>query len=238
VLGFEGQLGTYLFDTSTPITENTYSAAMNSAACALEAARRVCQGDNVSLALCRPPGHHAGPSYGGGYCFLNNAALASAHLQSEFGKVALIDLDFHHGNGSQDIFYDSNQVLYVSIHGHPETNFPYYWGFTEERGTGLGKGFNYNFPLREGSSGVYLKALETALAKIALFKPEVLVLSAGFDTYWKDPLGDFSLDHDDFTKIGQYLTTLRIPIVVVLEGGYYCPALGKNFLELIKGITA
>ncbi|MHA2231376.1 MAG: histone deacetylase family protein [Candidatus Hodarchaeales archaeon] len=236
VLGLEGQLGMYLFDTSTPIMGNTYSAAMNSAACALNAAECVLQGDDISLALCRPPGHHAGRAYGGGYCFLNNAALASAHLQSAVEQVALLDIDFHHGNGSQDIFYETNHVLYVSIHGHPETNYPFYWGFADERGRGAGKGFNYNFPLREGSSSTYLQTLQTALGKVAEYTPDALVLSAGFDTFRKDPLGEFKLRRNDFETIGKAISKLEVPTVVVLEGGYFYPQLGKNFLALIDGL--
>lgn len=236
VLGLEGQLGAYLFDTSAPIMGNTYVAAKNSAACALDAAKCVLQGDDISLALGRPPGHHAGSAYGGGYCFLNNAALASAHLQPAIGKVALIDIDFHHGNGSQDIFYETNHVLYVSIHGHPETNFPFYWGFANERGRGAGKGFNYNFPLREGSSSTYLRTLKTALGKVAEYNPGALVLSAGFDTFREDPLGEFKLRRNDFKTIGKTLSKLDVPTVVVLEGGYFSPQLGKNFLALLNGL--
>ncbi|MHA2273630.1 MAG: histone deacetylase family protein [Candidatus Hodarchaeales archaeon] len=233
-LGFEGRLGHYLFDTSAPIMINTYSAALNSAACATSAAKGILQGEKVSLALCRPPGHHAGVAYGGGYCFLNNAAVAAAHLQSTLGKVALVDIDFHHGNGSQEIFYETDQVLYVSIHGHPESNFPYYWGYSSERGKKAGKGFNYNFPLRNSST--YLETLNRALAKVIDFKPRTLVLSAGFDTFAKDPLGDFNLKTNDFEAIGKMVSKLELPLVVVLEGGYHGPQLGKNFLALVTGL--
>jgi acetoin utilization deacetylase AcuC-like enzyme len=235
-LGFEGQLGHYLFDTSAPIMPNTYAAALDSAACAISATKDILQGEQLSLALCRPPGHHAGPAYGGGYCFLNNAAIAAAHLQATLGKVALVDIDFHHGNGSQEIFYETDQVLCVSIHGHPENNFPYYWGYPSEQGKRAGKGFNYNFPLRKGSSSTYLETLNTALAKVIAFKPSMLVLSAGFDTFAKDPLGDFSLKTNDFEAIGTMICKLELPLIVVLEGGYHGPQLGKNFLALMTGL--
>ena len=236
LLGFEGLLGTYFFDTSATIMENTYSAAMESAACALAAAKCAVKGDNLSLALCRPPGHHAGSAYGGGYCFLNNAAIASVYLQSVLGKVALVDIDFHHGNGSQDIFYETDQVLYVSIHGHPEDYFPYFWGFSSEKGHGPGKGFNFNFPLREGGSSTYLKTLETATEVVADFKPHALVLSAGFDTFHEDPIGDFRLHQKDFESIGRVISKLDRPTIIVLEGGYFIPELGNNFLALITGL--
>ncbi len=233
LLGFEGLLGSYLFDTSAPIIDSTYSAAVESAACAFSASKQVLKGDLISLALCRPPGHHAGPSYGGGYCFLNNAAIATTNLLSKIERVAILDIDYHHGNGTQEIFYNTNQVLFVSIHGDPKVSFPFYWGFTEEQGAGEGKGFNHNFPLVEATGTKYLRTLKSALEIIRKFNPGALVLSVGLDTYWKDPLGEFKLRQDDYKTIGKEIFRLALPTVVILEGGYEYPDLGTNFLRLI-----
>jgi acetoin utilization deacetylase AcuC-like enzyme len=222
------QGGKYCFDAQTPLDEQTWEAALSAAGCALTAAERLRHRRQESVyVLCRPPGHHAGRNFYGGYCYLNNAALAAAHLQRD-GSVAVLDIDYHHGNGTQDIFYDSDQVLVVSLHGDPRAAFPYYWGYPDEVGTKAGVGFNHNVPLPAGAGEKqYLPALEEALATIGDFKPAYLVLSLGMDTFSEDPLGGFSLAIGSFSKIGGLIASLEIPTVVIQEGGYHAMTIGE-----------
>lgn len=235
--------GAFCFDSGTPLNRYTWSAATWSAACAREAAEAV-KRENIPLAysLSRPPGHHATRSLFGGYCYFNNAAVAARYLR-RFGRVAILDIDFHHGNGTQSIFYRDSKVLTVSIHGDPREFFPYYSGFSSETGKGAGEGFNLNIPLPRGlDGGAYAKELKRhALTAIRRFDPKFLVVSAGFDTYVKDPVGDFSLVLDDFVSIGELVARLGYPMVVVQEGGYYTRDLGRcadRFLEgLVSGLA-
>src|SRR5215213_7256358 len=184
-----GRAGYYIMDLSACIVEGTYQAARASANCALSAADLVAGGERIAFALCRPPGHHAGKDYAGGYCFINNASVAANWLSLQ-GKVALLDIDYHCGNGTQDIFYERDDVLTISIHADPNFEYPHYWGYANETGSGAGLGFHKNFPLEKGTdNGRYLTALEDALSLIRRFGPKHLVVSAGMDIYTHDPLG-------------------------------------------------
>jgi acetoin utilization deacetylase AcuC-like enzyme len=231
--GLLGRAGYYLMDLSACIVEGTYGAALASANCALNAAEAVLHGERVAFAMCRPPGHHAGRDYAGGYCFINNAAVA-AHRLSLKGKVALLDIDYHCGNGTQDIFYDRSDVLTISIHADPNFEYPHFWGYAEETGTGPGVGFHKNFPLAKGTDDTrYLAALEQALSLIRTYQPEHLVVSAGMDIHTADPLGTIKVSTDGIGEIGKRIASLGLPAVVVMEGGYANEILGTNILRLL-----
>ena len=229
-----GKAGYYMMDLSACIVEGTYAAALTSANCALSAASSIVNGQPSAFALCRPPGHHAGRDYAGGYCFINNASVAANWLSSK-GKVAILDIDYHAGNGTQDIFYERDDVLTISIHGDPDFEYPHYIGFADETGSGAGLGFHQNFPLPAGTDDVkYLSALNEALGMINNFAPGYLVLSAGMDTFEDDPLGKFKVTRNGFMEIGKRIAALKLPTVVVMEGGYANEALGTNVAILLE----
>jgi acetoin utilization deacetylase AcuC-like enzyme len=250
--------GYYSFDLSAPIVAGTYRAARAAADAALTGAALLLEGQRLAYALCRPPGHHAGRDLYGGYCYLNNAAIAAQHLldtpddrrqtaddstrsssivHRPSSMVAVLDIDFHHGNGTQQIFYDRDDVLFVSIHADPVREYPYFAGYADERGAGVGVGFNLNFPLEAGVSNArYLAVLEQALAAIADFAPRFLVISAGFDTFGGDPIGDFALTADAYPQIGRQIAALGLPTLIVQEGGYAVAALGENAAGLLRGL--
>lgn len=220
------QAGYYCFETQTPILEGTYEAALASAGCALIGAELLLEGERAAYALCRPPGHHAGWDVYGGYCYLNNAAIAAAQLSRE-GRVAILDVDFHHGNGTQDIFYGSNEVLFVSIHADPNRKYPYFSGFADEEGQGEGRGFSRNFPLEAGvDEARYLEVLDRALDAVHAFGPAFFVVSLGVDTCQGDPLGDFELSLETFTHIGERLGQMGLPTLLAQEGGYDLETVG------------
>jgi len=223
-----------MMDLSACIVAGTYKAALASANCALSAAEAVASDQRSAFGLCRPPGHHAGKDYAGGYCFINNASVAANWLSSK-GKVALLDIDYHGGNGTQDIFYERNDVLTISIHGDPDYEYPHYTGFADETGTGAGLGFHKNFPLPKdtGDEG-YLTALNEALEMILKFAPNYLVLSTGMDTFDGDPLGKFHVTRNGFAKIGKRLAGLTLPTTIIMEGGYANEALGTNIVTLLE----
>mmetsp|Transcript_27259 Transcript_27259/g.44414 ORF Transcript_27259/g.44414 Transcript_27259/m.44414 type:complete len:334 (-) Transcript_27259:96-1097(-) len=206
--GIIQQAGIFCFDTFTPIREHSYAAALDAVDVALTAADLLLKGDKTVYALCRPPGHHAGSDYCGGYCFFNNAAIAAIYLRDIdrcCNLIAILDIDFHHGNGTQQIFYDSSTVLYVSIHGDPDTEYPYYSGRRDEIGKGQGTGYNLNFPLPNGTGPeTYLKVLDDACDEIVKFGPKYLIVSAGFDTYEKDPIGGFKLTLESY-KVSRHV---------------------------------
>lgn len=232
--------GYFCFDVGTPLNSQVYPAAIWSASCALDAACVVAeQISPVAYALSRPPGHHASEALFGGYCYFNNAAIACRRLLQN-GRVAILDIDFHHGNGTQDIFYACDEVLTISIHGDPKTCFPYYSGFSHEIGKASGVGYNLNFPLPKGTAFErYQKLLEQRVVRdIQNFDPDYLIICAGFDTYKKDPVGDFQFETSDFYVLGQILARLNYPTVVIQEGGYYTPDLGKNVTHLLNGILS
>jgi len=229
-----GRAGYYMMDLSACIVEGTYSAALASANCALSAAQAVAaDGERSVFALCRPPGHHAGKDYAGGYCFINNAAVAANWLSSK-GRVAILDMDYHCGNGTQDIFYDRDDVLTISIHADPDFEYPSYMGYADERGEGKGLGFHHNFPLPRGTDDeAYLETLAQANQLIREFKPTYLVVSAGMDIYADDPLGTIKVTTDGIGRIAKEIASLKLPTVNVMEGGYNNDALGRNILAFL-----
>lgn len=232
-----GKGGYYMMDLSACIVAGTYKAALASANCALSAASSSFLLHHSSFALCRPPGHHAGKDYAAGYCFINNAAVAANWL-SKKGRVAVLDIDYHAGNGTQDIFYERNDVLTISIHGDPEFEYPHYIGFADETGAGAGLGFHKNFPLPSGTGDIpYLVALYKSLEMIRSFSPDYLVLSAGMDTFDGDPLGTFRLTWAVYSEIGRQIANLNLPTTIIMEGGYNNEALGENIRILIGSFT-
>ncbi|MCP5362168.1 MAG: histone deacetylase family protein [Hyphomicrobiales bacterium] len=233
---WEVQAGYYCIDTFTPVTANAYKAARNAVNAALTGAERILKGSTHAYVLCRPPGHHAEIGVFGGFCYFNNAAIA-AHYLSKKGKVAFIDIDFHHGNGSQDIFYKRNDVYFISIHGHPRVSYPYFAGYSDERGDGLGKGFNRNFPLYPGvDDETYLKTLESALALFRKYKPDYLVISLGFDIMAGDPTGAFTISPKGMQQIGVMMASMKLPTLVVQEGGYALRNLRLGATGFFKGL--
>ena len=231
--------GYYCFDVGIELDKDTYKAAKASVDTALTGAELIKTGEErFVFSLSRPPGHHAGFKFFGGYCIFNNAAVAANYIAKDLGPVAILDVDFHHGNGTQDIFYESSNVLYVSIHGDPSEFFPYYSGFDDEVGEKLGVGANLNIPLPAGAkNGDYEKALRIAMQKITNFDVNALVLSLGFDTFKKDPIGAFNLTTEFYEKMALILGELNVPILAVLEGGYDVEDLEKNGLSFVKGFS-
>ena len=232
-----GRAGYYIMDLSACIVEGTYSAALASANCALSAAQVVAaDGKHSAFALCRPPGHHAGKDYAGGYCFINNAAVAANWLSLK-GRVAVLDVDYHCGNGTQDIFYDRDDVLTISIHADPDFEYPSYIGYADEHGEGKGFGYHHNFPLpRDTDDGSYLQTLDQALGLIREFEPAFLVVSAGMDIYADDPLGTIKVTTQGIAEIGARIAALGLSTVIVMEGGYNNDALGRNILGFLTAL--
>ncbi len=230
--------GYYCIDTFTPLNRQAYIAARRGVDCALTAAREIVSGRRIAYALVRPPGHHAEHGYFGGFCYFNNAAIAAQYL-SRFGAVAMLDIDYHHGNGQQDIFYRRRDVLTISLHGHPRFAYPYFSGFSDEQGEDDGKGFNLNLPLPElCTPAQYLAALEKALQRIRRYRPTTLVLCLGLDTAKGDPTGTWMHKAADFTRIGRAIGSLRLPTVVVQEGGYRTRSIGVNARAFFQGLLA
>lgn len=231
--------GSFCFDSGTPLSRDTWTAARWSASCAVTAATVVASGESrLAYALSRPPGHHATQGLFGGYCYLANSSLAAQSLRTGGAKrVAVLDIDVHHGNGTQQIFWDDPSVLTVSLHGDPNNFFPFFTGFAEEVGGGPARGANLNLPLEEGTDGqAYARALETALARIAEFDPAFLILAAGVDTYERDPMGNMTLTTADLGRIGERVGALGLPTIAVQEGGYYTPHIGRNVQALLQGL--
>jgi acetoin utilization deacetylase AcuC-like enzyme len=236
----DGKVGLYAFDSGTPICEGTYNVAYQGAQCALNAAQALLDGETYSFAFSRPPGHHAMPGQYGGYCFMNNIAIAAQYLK-DAGKsrIAILDVDYHHGNGTQTAFYDRSDILVVNIHSDPADEYPYYLGHADETGTGDGTGYNLNLPLPKSTKWeAYQTALSTALNRIKEFAPEMLLVSFGADTYKDDPLGYFKLEQEDFSKISKAIATLKLPTAIILEGGYAIDDLGENTLIMLEGMKA
>lgn len=237
---FAARMGLFSYDTGTPLTAGTWSAARWGACCAFSAAQTVAQGARCAFALSRPPGHHAGRDFFGGYCFLNNAALAAEQLRSDGAhRVAVLDIDYHHGNGTQAIFYDRADVLFASIHGDPLTEYPFFLGHADERGVGAGLGFNLNLPLPRGTAFLaWRAALSQALARIREFSADALVVSLGLDTFDGDPVSGFKLHSPDFLQVGADLARAGLPTVFVFEGGYAVQALGVNAVNVLEGFLS
>jgi acetoin utilization deacetylase AcuC-like enzyme len=235
----KGLAGFYCTSMGVPIDEHTWPAAVASAQCAATGATRLCAGEPYVYALCRPPGHHAGPNFFGGYCYLNNAAIAASVLRAESGQqVAILDTDYHHGNGTQAAFYADPGVWYGSAHIDPATDYPFYAGYADETGEGAGEGTNCNVPLPpEVDEEQYLSALDSLLARLVVFGPHWLIVSAGFDTYIHDPVGTFQVTTGGFHKIGRRLGELGVPTLVVQEGGYCTADLGCSVAAFLSGLA-
>ncbi len=228
--------GQYIFDTYTPLLTETWHAALSSASLAYSGALELLdKKSEMVYSLCRPPGHHAEHACAGGYCYINNAAVAAQTL-SKHGKVAIVDVDFHHGNGTQHIFYNRSDVLTVSIHADPQHKFPFYSGFADETGAGVGSGFNLNLPLSLGTSDTeYDTALLQAVERVAHFHPDFLIVAYGADTHESDPIGGFKLSTPYFQKMGNRLKSLHLPTLIVQEGGYNNEHLGMNVVTFLSG---
>jgi acetoin utilization deacetylase AcuC-like enzyme len=235
-----GQLGYYSFDGGAPITAGTWQAAYSAAQVALSAQQAMAKGEHSVFALCRPPGHHAAAEVMGGYCYLNNAAIAAqAFLDQGSQKVAILDVDYHHGNGTQDIFYSRSDVLFTSIHGDPAVEFPFFLGYADELGEGAGQGSNFNYPLPAGSAwDSWGAALEQACQRITESGAEVLVVSLGVDTFKDDPISQFKLDSADYLSMGRRIAALGLPTLFVMEGGYAVEAIGINAVNVLEGFSA
>ena len=233
----DGRLSYFSMDAGTPITAGTWEAATASADVALTGARLVASGEKAVFALCRPPGHHSGPDHLGGYCFLNNAAIAAQWLRDQGAeRVAILDIDYHHGNGTQIVFYDRADVLFLSIHGDPAEEYPHFLGYADEVGAGAGEGFNHNYPLPWGTGfGRWREALDDALAKIGTYAPEALVVSLGVDAFKGDPISKFVLESADFTAAGERIGGLDLPTLFVMEGGYAIEPIGINAVNVLAG---
>jgi acetoin utilization deacetylase AcuC-like enzyme len=233
----DARLGQYSFDAVTPLTAHAWDAAYWSSQCALSALGAVLAGDKAAYALCRPPGHHAGADYLGGYCYLNHAAVtAQAARDAGVARVAVLDVDYHHGNGTQDIFWERGDVFYASVHADPATDYPFYWGHADEVGEGAGLGTTLNLPLAQGADlGVFRAAQAEALEAIAAFDPGLLVVSFGADTFAEDPISHFALGTEDYAVLAKDIAARGWPTVVVMEGGYAGEALGRNVASFLGG---
>ncbi|MFD1709464.1 histone deacetylase family protein [Ottowia sp. GY511] len=237
---FIARLGLYAMDNGSPLAAGTWAAAKGGADAAASAAHALLSGERAAFCATRPPGHHAGPDFMGGYCFLNNAAVAAQTLrQGGAARVAVLDVDYHHGNGTQAIFYRRADVLFVSLHGDPRTEYPFYLGHADETGEGEGAGFNLNLPLPAGTRpDAWFDALDAACQRVAAHGADALVVSLGLDTFGADPIAGFGLQADDFPRLGARLQRLALPTVMVLEGGYASAELGDNACHVLEGFEA
>jgi acetoin utilization deacetylase AcuC-like enzyme len=230
-----GQAGYHMTDTSCPIGAATWDAAYASAQTALHAAGLVRGGARAAYALCRPPGHHAFAESAGGFCYLNNSAIAAEYLTAQGARVAILDVDLHHGNGTQGIFYARGDVLTVSIHADPVRYYPFFWGYSDETGDGAGKDANLNLPLQRGTGDDgFLEALDAALDRVAAFAPTALVLALGLDAFEGDPFAGLAVTTSGFARIGAAIAGFGLPTVIVQEGGYLCPELGDNLEAVLR----
>ena len=239
---FSARVGQFAFDAGTPINAGTWQAALAGAACAVDAARAVlgaARQTRVAMALTRPPGHHAGADFFGGYCFLNNAALAAQALRDAgAARVAVVDVDYHHGNGTQAIFHERSDVFTASIHGDPTTEYPFYLGYADETGAGQGKGYNLNLSLPAGSGfDTWRQALRSALVEVRRRDAHALVVPLGVDTFEGDPISKFTLRTDDYFEVGRLLASAGLPTVFVMEGGYAVAEVGVNVVNVLEGFV-
>lgn len=234
----DGELGRYACDCGTPVAVATWEAAYWGTQTALSALDALLAGAPAAFALCRPPGHHSGRDYMAGYCYFNNAAIAAeAAIAQGASRVAVLDVDYHHGNGTQDIFYERGDVLHVSLHADPSTDYPYYWGHADETGSGRGAGATLNLPMPRGTDWqAYRPSLARAIETVAAFKPDLLVVPFGADTYENDPISHFRLRTADYPLMGGDIAELGLPTLVTMEGGYAIEALGANVAGFLDGI--
>jgi acetoin utilization deacetylase AcuC-like enzyme len=237
--GLINQFGFFTSDTSTPIRADTWRAIYGAAQAAVAAADAALA-DGAAYALCRPPGHHAEADCAGGFCYLNNTAIAAQRLREKtVGRNAVLAVDVHHGNGTQAIFYARNDVLTVSIHAETSNYFPLFAGYADERGDGAGEGYNLNLPLSHGAGDAeVLSALATGLERIAKFKAEALVVALGLDAAAEDPLGVFNVTTEGFAEIARRIAALRLPTALIQEGGYLCPSLPRNLSAFLRAFEA
>lgn len=232
----DAQLGQYAFDCGTPIAQDTWIAAYWTVQTALSGMADVLAGAKSSLALCRPPGHHAGRDYMGGYCYLNSVAIAAEMaIRDGANRVVILDVDYHHGNGTQDIFYERSDVLTVSIHADPTTDYPFYWGHADEKGSGGGQGANLNFPMPRGTGWAeYKDVLDRAIEAVTAFEPDLLIVPFGADTFSGDPISHFAIETADYAKMGATIAACGLPSLVATEGGYNIECLGKNVETFVR----
>ena len=229
-----GQAGHHQADTACPIGEHTWEAAYWSAQCAIAGADVICEGEWTTYALCRPPGHHAFGDQAGGFCFLNNAGIAAQRLLETGHRPAILDVDVHHGNGTQGMFYDRSDVLTVSLHTDPDGFYPFFWGHAQERGEGAGLGYNLNLPLTRGiQDDAYLGALETALERVQTFGCTALIVALGLDAHESDPFQGMGLSTPGFARIGTAIAGLGLPTLLVQEGGYLSDVMGENLTSVL-----
>ena len=236
----EGKLSYYSFDAGTPIIAGTWQAAFAAAQVALTGQQLLQQGEQTVFALCRPPGHHAARDLYGGYCFLNNAAIAAQALRDAgANRVTVLDVDYHHGNGTQAIFYDRADVQFISIHAHPRQSYPYFSGYEDETGIGEGVGYTLNYPLPIGTTWAdYAPTLVQAMKTIEQYHPKALIVSLGVDTYEQDPISHFRLKTRDYRSMGELIAQAQLPTLVVLEGGYAIDAIGTNVVNFLQGFES
>lgn len=233
------QTGFHVADMSCPIGAQTWVSARKSADCAVSAAGAVLSGDRVAYALCRPPGHHCFADLAGGFCYLNNSAIAAQYLRQSHDRVAIIDVDLHHGNGTQGIFYDRDDVFTLSIHADPARFYPFFWGHAHETGEGRGRGYNLNIPLPRGTADAgFMTSLAEGLSHVTAFAPGAIVIALGLDAYEGDPFGGLSVSTPGFGQMGQMLANLNLPSVIVQEGGYLCDELGDNLNSFLQGFES
>ena len=232
-------LGFYSFDAGATFVAGTWDAIKSSYDVALTAAALVKDGERSAFALCRPPGHHAGAGFMGGYCFINNAAVvAQWYVDQGAARVSILDVDYHHGNGTQEIFYESADVQVLNLHGDPMVEYPFFLGHADERGAGAGEGFNHNYPMPFGTAwGTWSAALDDACAKLAAYRPDVVVVSLGVDTFEKDPISRFKLVTQDYPRIGRRIAQLGLPTLFVMEGGYAVEEIGVNAVGVLTGFA-
>ena len=235
----DGLIGYYCLAAETAISDGTWRAATAAANVALSGQHQLANGKNVAFALCRPPGYHAAKDMFGGYCFLNNAALAAeAFCRDGAARVVVLDVDFHHGNGTQAIFYGRDDVFFLSLHGDPMDAFPYFLGGADENGEGKGEGFNKNYPLPPQTPfAAWNKALQDALLRIKNYAPDALIISLGVDTFEKDPISFFRLKSEDFLCYGESIGRLKLPTLFVMEGGYAVEEIGINTVNVLEGFA-
>lgn len=236
----DGKLGYYSFDAGAPITAGTWQAIRSSANVAMTGQAELVKGARGVFSLCRPPGHHAAADYMGGYCYLNNAAIAAqALLDQGARRIAILDVDYHHGNGTQDIFYDRADVLFTSIHGHPSFEYPYFLGFSDEKGSGIGEGYNFNYPLHAGADwSTWGIALQDACRQISEYAPDGLIVSLGVDTFKEDPISQFKLASPDYLRMGEMIGSLGLQTLFVMEGGYAVEEIGINAVNVLQGFDS
>ncbi len=232
------QAGYHMSDASAPIADGTWSSCCWSAWTAAHAANLLLDGEHQAYALCRPPGHHAFGDMAGGFCYLNNTAIGAQMLRQAHDRIAILDVDLHHGNGTQSVFYTRNDILTVSIHADPLRFYPFFWGYANERGQGEGQGYNLNLPLQRGSGDAeFMAALEIALERIRAFSPGALVIALGLDAFEGDPFGGLRVSTGGFRAIADRTATrLRLPTLIVQEGGYVCDELGENLSQFLQGL--